>query len=36
MKKILFLTLMLSNLVLAQETNYYSLEKKGEKYPKNS
>lgn len=34
MKKILFLTLILSNLVLAQESNYYSLKKNGKKHPK--
>lgn len=34
MKKILFFALLISNFILAQETNYYSLEKNGEKYPK--
>ena len=34
MKKILFLALLTSNFVLAQETYCYSLEKNGEKYPK--
>lgn len=34
MKKILFLTLLISNFVLAQKNDYYSLEKNGKKYPK--